>query len=65
MPGPGFSQFAEELDPFDSVAEVWLEPAPCGHLHIFVSLPGGVGNPTLVVYVGKCFIRLFALARDI
>ena len=44
--GLDFSQFAEELEPVDSVVEVWPEPPPRGSLHVFVILPGGVGSPS-------------------
>ncbi|KAF8490351.1 hypothetical protein F5888DRAFT_1129431 [Russula emetica] len=46
-----------------SISEVWPEPPPHGHLHVFVGLPGGAGSPTFVNRGGECFIRLFALAR--
>jgi len=44
------------------IFEVWPEPPPDTHLHIFVTLPGG---PTLVEAVGVCFKRLSALVYDI
>jgi hypothetical protein len=46
------------------ISDVWPEPPPHGHLHIFVSVPGGVGSPTLVNAGDECFIRLFALAQN-
>jgi hypothetical protein len=38
FPGQETSQFAEELDIADAVAEVWPEPPNTKHLHIIVGL---------------------------
>jgi predicted PhzF superfamily epimerase YddE/YHI9 len=58
------SQFAEELDVADSVAEVWPEPPDTKHLHIIVGLPSDHAASRLLPD-SECFIRLFALVQDI
>jgi hypothetical protein len=39
--GPEISQVADEIEPYDSVAEVWPEPPNPKHLHIIVKHPPG------------------------
>src|SRR5712671_5393802 len=45
------------------ISDVWPAQPPDDHLHVFVSLPSGMGSPTLAYDGGECFIRLFALAQ--
>ena len=40
-------------------SDIWSEPPPDGHIHLFVNLPDR-GRPALNVG-GECFVRLFAL----
>jgi len=44
----------QELDPMDFISDIWERP-PDRDLHVFVSLPGGVGGLTLD---GECPIWL-------
>jgi hypothetical protein len=55
----------ESLFEADTIADVWPGEPPVKHLHVFVSLPSGMGSPTLIDHGGECFLRLFAPAQDI
>jgi len=46
------------LHPMETISDIWSGQPPDKHLHVFVSLLGGVGG-------GVCFIRLFAPAQNI
>ena len=53
----------QSLDAMETISDVWPAQPPNKHLHVFVSLPSGMGSPTLAYDGGECFIRLFALAQ--
>jgi hypothetical protein len=55
------------------ISNVWSEPPPDDHLHLYVTVPGK-GSPALstgnagsprALQLGGCFIRLFALDQDL
>jgi hypothetical protein len=60
FPGQETSQFAEELDVADSVAEVWPEPPDTKHLHIIVELPSGKRRVHWVSEISLTVSRLFS-----
>jgi len=55
----------QPLEAIDTISDVWPEQPPNKHLHIFVSLPAGVGSPTLLYDGSVCFIRRLAPAQNI
>jgi hypothetical protein len=55
----------EPLFAMDRISDVWPQGPPKDSLHVFVSLPAGMGTPTLVDNGGECFVRLFSPAQNI
>ena len=52
--------FNEPLRTRVKISDVWNEQPPDQHLHVFVSLPGGIDRPMLVHNGGECFMRVNA-----